>query len=406
MKILFSTDKYYPTINGVITSMMNLKKELEKMGHEVKVLTLSETTQTYYEDDIIYIGSFNADMIYPDIRIKHPIPKKIVEGILAWEPDIIHANSEFSTYYIVKEISRIGHIPMVMTYHTDYEDYLHYVSLANKMGLKILYKYIRYVARHFNRVIAPTEKTKKQLEGYKISPEIDVIPTGLDLDKFKVIYTKEELDKIKDKHGINKDLATLVYVGRLGKEKNLEEIISNLSDYKNYPFQLVIVGGGPDEEDIKDQVKKYNLEDKVIFTGMVPQAEIVSYYSLGDIFVSASQSETQGLTFIEALCAGVPLLCKEDQSLVGVVEEGKNGYTFKTKEEFTRYLDSLLSDKEKLDEMKKYAKEDALNRFGSVIFAEKVLECYAKAMAIKTKPPKFPLYLRLYYRFKKVWPLI
>lgn len=406
MRILISTDRYYPAISGVITSIMNLKKELEKEGHEVRVLTLSDTIHTYSSDYITYIGSISADIIYPDVSIKHPISKKLIEDLLSWKPDIIHANTEFSTYYIVKEVSRIGKIPMVLTYHTDYEDYLHYVNLGNNFGKKLLVNYVRYVSRHFNRVIAPTEKTKKQLMGYNIKPIIDVIPTGLDLDKFNVEFSGDELDEIRNKHNIDKNLPTLIFVGRLGKEKNLFEIIDNLKDFNLHKFQFVIVGGGPDEKEIQDYVKEAKLEEKVIFTGMVKQEEIVSYYALGDIFISASTSETQGLTFIEALSSGIPLLCKQDLCLEGIINQGQNGWTFRDKSEFCDCLDIMLSDKERLEKMKHHSKEDAKNRFGSEIFSKKILETYLRAIGQKNRPPRIPVVLKLYYKFKKMLPII
>ena len=100
MKILLCTDRYYPAISGVVTSVMTLKKYLEAAGHETRILTLSDTIASHVSGDIVYIGSFDAEKIYPDVRIKHPVNKAYLDSLIQWSPDIIHCRHSFwqSTY--------------------------------------------------------------------------------------------------------------------------------------------------------------------------------------------------------------------------------------------------------------------------------------------------------------------
>lgn len=385
MKILLTCDRYFPAVNGVTTSVMNLKKALEAKGHEVKVVTLSESHSTKISKDVIYLGSHNAGYVYPDVRTKVHPQKATLEPILSWGPDVIHVNTEFSTFLYARKIAKRINTPMVLTYHTDYEDYVHYVHIPKLLGHPIVKQAVKFVTNRMEAVIAPTEKTKKLLESYRVKKRIDVIPTGLDLDRYKTPPTEEELDEIRARHGIKKDIFSIIFIGRMGKEKNIGLVIDYLSRYKDYDFQFIGVGDGPDLNEIKEQVAASAIKDKTIFTGMVAQEEVAKYYRLGDLFVSASQSETQGLTYIEALSAGIPILCKNDPCLDGVVEQGKNGWTFETEEEFRKYLDIIISDRNKAKEMGKYASTKAFQKFSSELFAEKVLDVYRYAIENKKK---------------------
>ena len=255
MKILLCTDRYYPAISGVVTSVMTLKKYLEAAGHETRILTLSDTIASHVSGDIVYIGSFDAEKIYPDVRIKHPVNKAYLDSLIQWSPDIIHCHTEFSTFFLAKHIYRACRCPMVLTYHTDYEDYVHYVALSRKFGRKLVMHYIRYVCKYMTRVISPTQKTAEILRNYNIPSPIRIIPTGLDLERFTPVRKDEELDRIRHLHGIKKDVPTLIYVGRLGKEKNLTEIVDFLSRYEEKNFQFIIVGDGPDRAEIEAHVR-------------------------------------------------------------------------------------------------------------------------------------------------------
>ena len=339
MRILLCTDRYYPAISGVVTSVMTLKKYLEALGNEVKVLTLSDDMNSHVTEDVVYIGSFDANRIYPDVRIKHPVNREHINSLIRWKPDVIHCNTEFSTFFLAKHIYRACHCPMILTYHTDYEDYLHYLALSKKFGRRLLRRYVNYVSSYMTYIICPTGKTASQLVNYGVRSEIRTIPTGLDLERFTKKADEAELDRLRDRFNISRGLPTLVYVGRLGKEKNLTQIVDYLSGYSDKDFQFIIVGDGPDRREIEDQVRSSTIGSKTIFTGMIAQADIPLFYKIGDLFLSASQSETQGLTYIEAMAAGTPILCRKDKCLDGVVDDGVNSYLFETREEFCRKLE-------------------------------------------------------------------
>ena len=140
MKILITTDWYEPVVNGVVTSVLNLTKQLKEKGHEVKILTLSKTCHTYIEGDVIYVGSVGVGLIYPEARLKVAVIRQIIKGLIDWKPDIIHSQCEFSTFFMAKRIAEELQIPIIHTYHTVYEDYTHYFSPNVVWGKAIVQK--------------------------------------------------------------------------------------------------------------------------------------------------------------------------------------------------------------------------------------------------------------------------
>jgi len=224
MKILITTDLYLPTLNGVVTSILNLKQELINRGHEVRILTLQQDQQVEEEENTYYIKSISAGKLYPQARIMRSIGNKQLKDIVIWRPDIIHSQCEFSTYFLAKIIARRVNAPIVHTYHTVYEDYTHYFSKSYIVGCNIVKLFSRIVLNHTESVIAPTDKVKTLLCNYKINKPIYTIPTGIDLKK---CFIEMPLSKILDRKmqlGIPSDNLVLIYLGRLAKEKNVKEL--------------------------------------------------------------------------------------------------------------------------------------------------------------------------------------
>ncbi len=384
MRVLITTDLYIPTINGVVTSVLNLKKELEKRGNEVKILTLSQTHHSYEEDDVTYLASVSADKIYDKVRVAVPFYSTHIRKLEKWQPEIIHSQNEFSTYVVAQYLSFKYDIPLIHTYHSVYEDYVHYVlPHEENLGKKLVSYFTKLAVRKTNIVIAPTDKVKNLLEGYGIAPEVVVIPTGIDVSKFsnaaKGGFWREQK---KAELCIDKGKLVFLFAGRIAKEKNIEEILRYMKNIKRDDFVFIIVGGGPYMEEVKAIVEEYNLKDKVYFTGMVEPEQMPFYYTLGDVFVSASTSETQGLTYIEALSAGLPLLCKYDKCLDGVLDSGFNGWGFTNEEEFNEHFNDLCDNKGKIALLRHNSLESA-RKFSAEAFGEEAEKAYVTAITQK-----------------------
>lgn len=382
MKILITTDWYEPVINGVVTSVVNLAKELKERGHDVKILTLSRNHHTYIDGDVIYAASIGAGKIYPEARLKMPVIKAVIDKLVEWNPDVIHSQCEFSTFFMAKKIADETNAPIVHTYHTVYEDYTHYFSPNAAWGRKVVQKLTRMLSSRVDAMIAPSRKIEDVLEKYEVECPVEVIPSGIDTDKFGRYIGTDSRHRIRKQYGLSDGQTVLLYVGRLAKEKNVEEILRCQKRVSGYGTTLMIVGDGPYRAEIEEQVKELGLEDSVIFTGMIDPDKVAEYYQAGDFFVSASTSETQGLTYVEALAAGIPLLCKEDPCLVDVVDSGKNGWEFTDEESFenafVKWLEMGESDRKKLRE----CAVQSADKFSTRTFADRVEQLYMNSLVV------------------------
>ena len=378
MKILITTDWYKPVINGVVTSVLNLTEQLESRGHEVKVLTLSRNCHSYKEGNVIYAGSVGMGKIYPQARVKIPVvAKEYMEELMEWHPDLIHSQCEFSTFFLAKKIAGELNIPIVHTYHTVYEDYTHYFSPQKAWGRSLVQMMTRKLSVQVDAMIAPSEKIEHILNGYQVSCPVDVVPSGIDTEKYKKRIGDGSREALREKYGIGKDEMVLVYVGRMAKEKNIEELLWYQKSVQDN-VKLVFVGDGPYRETLEMKAKEYGVEQSVIFTGMVSPKEVASYYQIGDLFVSASTSETQGMTYDEALAGGVPLLCRKD-----VITEGTNGWQYENEAMYIECIRKWRELNEHEKQIIRNAAVQAADQFSSENLAGRVEQVYLTVLEEK-----------------------
>lgn len=388
MRILITTELYAPVVNGVVTSVMNLRKGLLQRGHDVRVLTLSQTTRSFERDGVIYIGSVDAGKIYPGARLKSAFAGSYIQDILEWSPEIVHSQCEFSTFILAMKIAKKLDIPIVHTYHTVYEDYTHYFSLNKKWGRSMAASLSRWVLNRANCVIAPTEKVRRIITGYGIDTDIRIVPTGIDVGSFASAPDPERLSGIRRSLGIPAEMRIILYAGRLAMEKNLEEIFSSYARLRPEKTRLLIVGDGPHRAALERMAEQLDIKDAVVFAGMIPPENMSDYYHTGNLFVSASTSETQGLTYIEALAAGLPVLCRDDDCLNGVVINGLNGWRYETAEDFSRKLAFLLQNSDRLEALSRNAGLTAVRDFSAAVFSEKAESVYTDAIrAVSASAP-------------------
>lgn len=381
MRILIATDWYAPVINGVVTSVINLEKALRAKGHEVRILTLSPNVHSHEDANTYYLRSLSVNKIYPNARISYSYARSYLKDIVAWKPDVIHTQCEFSSFSNARRIAKRLKVPIVHTYHTVYEDYTHYFAPTASVGKYIATVWSRQVAKRVERLIVPTEKVRKMLRGYQISNPIDVIPSGIALDRFRKVYSKEEIETEKKKLGISLTDTLCVSLGRLAKEKNVTELLEFFKKIHPANCTYLIAGDGPFRETLEQQAKNMGISDKVVFCGMIHPENVPLYYQLGDLFLCASRSETQGITYIEAMASGVPVLCRKDDCLVNVVDNGVNGLAYQNYWDFSEAFQRILKDPEYAKQLSARARQKA-EEYSMEKFAEKVLECYH--MAIKS----------------------
>ena len=380
MKILITTDWYSPAVNGVVTSVKNLRRGLEARGHEVRILTLSQDHHGREEDGVTYLRSMPV-VLYPGARLRTPLVRRTLQELAEWRPDVVHSQCEFSTFYPARRIAEYLNIPLVHTYHTVYEDYTHYITSSVRLGRTAVTLLTRWVAAQSDCFIAPTGKVRQLLLGYGVDKPVFVVPSGIDLSRFSGEPDPIRQAVLRQSLGIPQENLILATVGRIAEEKNMEELIRFRANLGDAPVTLLIVGEGPDRSRLEGIAAELGLTSPaLIFTGLVQPAEIPAWYQLADLYVSASTSETQGLTYIEALASGMPALCRADPCLEGVIQDGENGWQYHSTQEFRQRLEAFLARPETHEALRRRAAESA-EQFSAQRFAQRVERIYQTQLA-------------------------
>lgn len=389
MRIGLFSDTYTPEINGVVTSIVTLQKELEKHGHTVYVVTTASSALHIQRDgNILRLPGIEIKKLY-GYRMSSPFHVIGLSEIRSMDLDVIHVHTEFGIGTFARIVSKLLSIPIVATYHTQYEDYTHYMNFLQSNTMD---RALRGLAGGLSRIygtmchelISPSEKTRVMLEKYGVEKDIHVIPTGLELSKFHPSnFDAKELAKMRKSFGIEEDEKILLFVGRIAIEKSIDVIIKAMQtlEVRGQKVKCIIVGGGPYLDDLKELSQRLGVQEKIIFVGKTPSNEVPMYYALVDMFVSASLSETQGLTFIEAMSSGKAVFAMEREILADLIIDGETGYYFDDANDLAdkiQYHLSLSADKQA--EISKAAME-IVKPLGSEPFYEAVYKVYLSAIS-------------------------
>ena len=403
MNIALFTETYYPEINGVAASVYLLKQELEKRGHEVYVITTTTPGAPEHEHNVYRVPSLPF-LLITERRVGLFYQPRLAHIIRHMHLDIIHTQTEFSLGIFGRIMAKELHLPLVHTYHTIYEDYTHYFmkfKSLDERAKSFVRVFTKVCCNTVEQVIVPTEKVRQLLISYHVRQKIAVIPTGIDLSKFDADkYDEKELLSLRETFGIAPEEKVILYLGRLSQEKNLEEILTYIPSFLNrhHDAKFLIIGGGPDRERLTDLVRslpELTLESRkrIIFGGEQPWDIIGKFYRLGDVFVSASNSETQGLTFIEAMASGLPVVAREDPCLEDILDQGYNGYTFTEKEGFLHGLEEVLYHdtgygNHSIEKVRRYSSKEFAKSIETIY-----LELLKEAVMEKEEDRKIPLRL-------------
>ncbi|CDA79811.1 glycosyl transferase group 1 [Clostridium sp. CAG:594] len=393
MRIGLFTDTYPPFINGVSTSVLMLKQGLEKLGHEVYVVTVNDESFSYKEEDgILKIPSFPIGLM--NFRQTGIYPIKAFNIIKKWKLDIIHSHTEFSIGTFARLISKQLNIPLVHTYHTMYEEYIYYITKGyfNSASKKLVeYLTLFLCDKTIDELIVPTEKTKELFKDkYKVKRDVYVIPSGIDTTRFyKENIDKNEIINLKKDLGLKRTDFIVLYVGRIAKEKSIDFLINNFNSVLNRipKAKMIIVGDGPDIKDLIDLTRKKGLENKIIFTGKAPWTDVPKYYSLCDLFVTASKTETQGLTVMEAMGASKPVVAIRDESFELMITDKKDGLFFDDEKSYVDMIYEVYKNKKLRDEISFNARLTA-DKYSPYNYAKNVLKVYDKVISKDTNVVK------------------
>jgi 1,2-diacylglycerol 3-alpha-glucosyltransferase len=385
MRIGIFTDTYTPDINGVVSSEITLKKALERLGHTVFVVTNHSGSKIVLEDNVLKLPGIVIKQLY-GYKLSSPVNFSAEQYIERMNLDVIHIQTDFGVGLFGRQMARQYSIPVVYTYHTMYEDYTHYFNPLDlmpveKAGRGVIRQISKVVANFTQGVIAPSLKTKETLQHYGVIAPIYVVPTGLDLSSFEeASKDKEKCAKIRALVPCKPESHIVVFIGRLAEEKSLDMLIDAIALSKDPNLHLAVVGSGPDQNKFEARAQKRNVSDRVHFLGKADRSEIPYYYCAFDVFASASLSETQGMTYLEALASKKMVCGRRDEVLDGLIEEGKTGYYFDDAAELVQKLESFFSLDAKTLEENGLACQKKVQPYTDTVFAQKVLSVYDQAL--------------------------
>lgn len=377
MNIGIFTDTYYPQVSGVATSIKTLREQLEKQGHTAYIFTTTDPNvdKSIYERNIFRFSSIPF-ILFTDRRIAVRGLFHAYQVAKELNLDIIHTQTEFSMGLIGKFVAKNLKIPCIHTYHTMYEDYLHYVAKGRLLKPYHVKQMSKSFCYHMSGIVAPSLRVKETLERYGIDEPIEIIPTGVDISKF----SKSTNENIREKYKINPEQPLLLTLSRLAFEKNIDKLLNAMPDIlaRVPETKLMICGDGPARESLVQQVSDMNLTDSVIFTGEINNDEVGSYYKAADVFVSTSVSESQGLTYIEAIASGTKVITTHSPYTDSILTDASIGMTFTGEDELVNKVVDYLLNVGKYNDSK--PREELLNSISADNFGRKVVSFYEKCM--------------------------
>ncbi len=376
LKIGFFTDTYIPQVNGVVSSIDIFRENLEKMGHTVYIFApaIPGYKDKKNKSKIFRFQSMKF-AFQKEYRIAFPFSFELAKKVPKLNLDIIHSHTPFSLGILAEFISEISKIPLVHTYHTLYPEYVKsYIFGGKIITPKMAEKISALYCNRCETVIAPSPKMDYLLKKYGVRKKIVTIPTGINIHEFK----KPLKNNIRKKYNIPDESKILIYVGRAGKEKNIDFLIKAFVKInKKIPQTfLLLVAEGPYKQNLLKLICKMNLQDKVCITGYFKKPEVVKAYHSSDVFVFASKTDTQGVVILEAFACNLPVVAVNDSAFKGILKDKINGFVTRSNlNDFSQKVVSLLTDHKKYNKMSDMGKKTAL-KFTALNQAEKLVGVY------------------------------
>lgn len=385
LKVAVLTNNYLPFIGGVPISIERLRQGLVALGQRVLIIAPSYKGQKPENEEVVRATSLVAFGEQKEFRLANIFHPRLRRAAAKFNPDIVHVHHPFWLGSLGIWIARRRRVPVVYTYHTRLEHYAHFVPLPGLIFRNLISHYlIKRFANKCDGVIVPTYSAEEYLRVLGVRTNIFVQPTGIDFDRFQQV-DPAKLTSLRASLNL-KGERVLISVSRLSREKNIDFMLTAARTlYQNspFPFRFLIIGDGSDRDRLQRRIDDLGLSSVVTLVGSVAPDDICAYYQLGDVFLFASKSETQGMVILEAMAAGLPVVAVRSSGIDDVVKEGLNG--FKTVEDQNKWLakvTELLQDDQLRDKLSKNAREFARD-FSVQNFARDVRQIYAYVLAAR-----------------------
>ncbi len=379
MRIGIFSESYEPVVNGVTVSILNLTRELKKLGHEIYVFAPGVRGHVDEENPTVRFPSVTTWKA-KDYPLAIPFLPRFTERVRRLDLDIVHTHTPFILGRLGLKTARKVGVPLVTTNHTQYIQYAHYFPFAPKSTTrKVIKRYLKWYYNQADSVVVPSRPIEEMLRSYGVETPIHIIPTGIALD---TSCGPETRSVIRSRHGIPDDAQVLIYVGRLAKEKNMDLLFHSLKRIirKHKDVYLLLVGDGPYESECRQMSADLKLDGRAVFAGPIPMDQVAKYYMAGDLFTFPSVSDTQGLVLWEALQAGLPCVAVRAGGAPEMLVDGEDSLLTKNSaDDFAAKVDILLND---LDMRRRFSEKAVQNgaRFHPREMAARMLEVYESVL--------------------------
>ncbi len=387
MRVAMFTNNYLPFIGGVPISIERLRRGLEALGDKLLVVAPRYKGQPEAEPHVLRVPSLLAMGEKREFRLANIFLGRIRKRVRAFKPDIIHLHHPFWLGSLGLFVARTLRIPAIYTYHTRLEHYAHFVPLPGMLFRNLIsHALIKRFANRCDGVIVPTYSTEEYLRMIGVTTPTFVQPTGIEYQRFQSVE-KADVDALRNKLGLTNE-KVFISVARLSNEKNIDfmiEAIDRLRKETSVPFRFLMIGDGHQRDRLQKKIESLGLASHFTLAGAVQPEEMAIWYNLGDAFLFASKSETQGMVILEAMSAGLPVVAVRASGIEDVVRDGLNGY--KTPENQARWLEKarqLLEDDALRAELSDKARSFAAD-YSIEQFARDVRGIYATSLAARQK---------------------
>jgi len=380
MNIGIFTNAYKPIISGVVNSISLFRQGLMSLGHNVYIFAPAFPGYKDQEENVHRFRSINLTT-----RVKYPLAIPLSNRIFGLLPklklDIIHTQHPYILGEVGAHFAKKFNIPLVYTFHTQFEQYSHYIPLNQNLVKKLAKISVINYTQKCDCIITPAPSIKEVLLSYGITRRIELLPNAIDL----AAYENPNSKPVRQKYGIPREAVVLLYVGRIGLEKNLGFMLQAFQKLleKEKNLYLMIVGDGPEEDAIKDLSRQMGIGEHTIFTGKIDYAEIPMFYAAGDIFIMTSVTEVKPLALLEAMATGIPVVAVAASGSSDTITSGLDGIlTELDLDDFVSECFKLIHNRELRKQMGQHAKATSRN-YSIDSTSRRLLEIYEDLIKIK-----------------------
>lgn len=375
LRIAIFTDTFLPARDGVVTYTVTLRKELERLGHEVIIATTARSVTSREFDNNVYTSRGYKFPLYPQYCIS-PVPFSVNKKIMDQKVDIVHSQTPLMMGYAALRYSKLKEIPCVSTFHSLIfdESVLNAFLPDNRITIgmveRIMKRYLKWHYLKCSETIAPSEYVKELLS-HELSVNAKIVNNAIDVYRYFPTMSKSEARK---RLNLGDSSKIVLFLGRISREKNLE-VLLKAAKLASGGIRFLIIGSGPHLSYYKDMARNLGLTN-VDFLGFIDDALAPLYFQAADLFCNPSNFEVMSTVDVESLAAGTPILVPDGTSQVELLFDGKAGMSFTNADPGD--LNSKIN--EMLCSGKSFSTIECAKKFTPESHVESLLNVYRNAM--------------------------